>query len=84
MDTFLCLKLKHFSFDIDVLDPSEAPATGTRVRGGLTLRSEVLTIPAFVFIAKVCFAQCSTSRLALGSPGWSVVRHHAQYLKKTL
>ena len=27
-----------FSFDIDVLDPSEAPATGTRVRGGLTLR----------------------------------------------
>ena len=26
------------SFDIDVLDPSEAPATGTRVRGGLTLR----------------------------------------------
>jgi len=28
----------HLSFDIDVLDPSEAPATGTRVRGGLTLR----------------------------------------------
>ena len=30
----------NFSFDIDVLDPSEAPATGTRVRGGLTLRSK--------------------------------------------
>jgi len=28
----------HLSFDIDVLDPNEAPATGTRVRGGLTLR----------------------------------------------
>ena len=32
--------------------------------------------------AKVCFAQCSTSRLALGSPGCSFVcrrrRHHAQ------
>jgi len=28
----------HLSFDIDVLDPVEAPATGTRVRGGLTLR----------------------------------------------
>ena len=29
-------------------------------------------------IAKVCFAQCSTSRLALGSPGWLVGCHHAQ------
>ena len=31
-------------------------------------------------IAKVCFAHCSTSRLALGSPGCrsSFVRHHAQ------
>merc|ERR1719430_1845143 len=28
----------HLSFDIDVLDPLEAPATGTKVRGGLTLR----------------------------------------------
>ena len=36
------------------------------------------------FIAKVCFAQRSTSRLALGSPGWSVGRHHAQNIFKTL
>ncbi|XP_045106729.1 arginase, hepatic-like isoform X1 [Portunus trituberculatus] len=28
----------HLSFDIDALDPVEAPSTGTRVRGGLTLR----------------------------------------------
>ncbi|CAK8693083.1 unnamed protein product [Clavelina lepadiformis] len=28
----------HLSFDIDSLDPSIAPATGTRVRGGLTYR----------------------------------------------
>lgn len=28
----------HVSFDIDVLDPSEAPATGTPVPGGLTMR----------------------------------------------
>ena len=28
----------HVSFDIDALDPSEASATGTPVRGGLTLR----------------------------------------------
>ncbi|OQO11469.1 Arginase [Cryoendolithus antarcticus] len=28
----------HLSFDIDALDPSFAPSTGTAVRGGLTLR----------------------------------------------
>ncbi len=28
----------HVSFDIDSMDPSEAPGTGTRVRGGLTYR----------------------------------------------
>jgi len=28
----------HVSFDIDALDPAEAPSTGTPVRGGLTLR----------------------------------------------
>ena len=33
----------HLSFDIDALDPAEAPATGTAVRGGLTLR-EGLTL----------------------------------------
>jgi len=33
----------HLSFDIDVLDPADAPATGTAVRGGLTLR-EGLTL----------------------------------------
>ena len=27
-----------FSFDIDALDPVEAPSTGTPVRGGLTFR----------------------------------------------
>jgi len=33
----------HLSFDIDALDPADAPATGTAVRGGLTLR-EGLTL----------------------------------------
>lgn len=28
----------HLSFDIDSLDPNEAPSTGTRVRGGLSFR----------------------------------------------
>jgi arginase len=33
----------HLSFDIDALDPVDAPATGTAVRGGLTMR-EGLTL----------------------------------------
>ena len=28
----------HLSFDVDALDPTVAPATGTAVRGGLTFR----------------------------------------------
>jgi arginase len=28
----------HLSFDVDALDPTVAPATGTPVRGGLTFR----------------------------------------------
>ena len=28
----------HLSFDVDALDPSVCPSTGTPVRGGLTLR----------------------------------------------
>ena len=28
----------HLSFDVDALDPSVCPATGTPVRGGLTFR----------------------------------------------
>ena len=28
----------HVSFDMDAIDPSEAPGTGTPVRGGLTYR----------------------------------------------
>ena len=38
----------------------------------------VLTGWLSVLFAKVCFAQCSTSRLALGSPGCCRCRHHAQ------
>ena len=34
--------------------------------------------------AKVCFAQCSTSRLALGSPGCCCCCHHAQNIFKNL
>lgn len=38
----------HLSFDIDALDPVEAPATGTAVRGGLTMR-EGLTLCDMVY-----------------------------------
>ena len=38
----------HLSFDIDALDPGDAPATGTPVRGGLTLR-EGLTLCDLVY-----------------------------------
>ncbi|KOC70566.1 Arginase-2, mitochondrial, partial [Habropoda laboriosa] len=34
-------KSLHVSFDIDSLDPLEAPCTGTAVRGGLSLREAV-------------------------------------------
>ncbi|XP_011871943.1 PREDICTED: arginase, hepatic isoform X2 [Vollenhovia emeryi] len=34
-------KSLHVSFDIDVLDPLEAPSTGTPVRGGLSLREAI-------------------------------------------
>jgi len=44
----------HLSYDIDAVDPAQAPATGTAVRGGLTYREAH-------FIAE--FA-CSTGQLA--------------------
>ncbi|KAK4315946.1 hypothetical protein Pmani_012858 [Petrolisthes manimaculis] len=34
----------HVSFDIDALDPLEAPSTGTPVRGGLTLREGLVVV----------------------------------------
>jgi arginase len=34
----------HVSYDIDVVDPSEAPGTGTRVKGGLTYRESHLVV----------------------------------------
>ena len=37
-----------------------------------------LYVAVKMIFAKVCFAQCSTSRLALGSPGWLVGCHHAR------
>ncbi|KAG7169486.1 Arginase-like [Homarus americanus] len=36
----------HLSFDIDSLDPYEAPSTGTPVRGGLNLREGLLITEA--------------------------------------
>ena len=36
----------HVSFDIDAVDPAEAPGTGTRVRGGLTYREAHYVVEA--------------------------------------
>lgn len=36
----------HLSFDVDALDPSVFPSTGTPVRGGLTFREGLATIDA--------------------------------------
>lgn len=37
----------HLSFDVDALDPTVAPSTGTPVRGGLTFREGELLILGF-------------------------------------
>jgi arginase len=37
----------HVTFDVDVLDPSEAPGTGTPVTGGLTMREAHLAMELF-------------------------------------
>jgi arginase len=34
----------HLSFDLDVLDPEDAPGTGTPVRGGITYREAHLAM----------------------------------------
>jgi len=39
----------HVSFDVDVLDPSEAPATGTPVPGGLTIREAAVLMEECFF-----------------------------------
>ncbi|KAF5380925.1 hypothetical protein D9615_004104 [Tricholomella constricta] len=44
----------HLSFDVDALDPSVAPSTGTPVRGGLTFREGHF----------ICEAICETGLLA--------------------
>ncbi|KAJ3280700.1 Arginase, catabolizes arginine to ornithine and urea [Borealophlyctis nickersoniae] len=43
----------HLSFDVDALDPTVAPSTGTPVRGGLTFREGHY----------ICEAVCETGRL---------------------
>lgn len=43
----------HVSFDMDVLDPSHAPGTGTPVEGGLTLREAHLAMEMLADSGKV-------------------------------
>ncbi|MFZ2961441.1 MAG: arginase [Candidatus Ozemobacteraceae bacterium] len=44
----------HLSFDMDVLDPNEAPGVGTPVHGGLTYREAHLAIEMISDSQKIC------------------------------
>lgn len=44
----------HFSFDFDVLDPSEAPGVGTPVKGGLTYRETHLALEMIADCPQLC------------------------------
>ena len=43
----------HLSFDVDALDPTVAPSTGTPVRGGLTFREGQFDGVIFFYIGIV-------------------------------
>jgi arginase len=47
----------HLSFDVDSVDPKEAPGTGTRVRGGLTYREAQLAMETLYGSRKVSSAE---------------------------
>ena len=66
----------HLSFDIDALDPREAPGTGTPVAGGLTYReaqlamemlydSRVITSAEFVEVNTILDERNRTAELAV-------------------
>lgn len=46
----------HVSYDIDAIDPSHAPATGTAVRGGLTFREAHHVAESIVMSGALCSA----------------------------
>jgi arginase len=51
------VKEVHVSFDVDVVDPREAPGTGTRVNGGLTYREAHLAMELLHDSSKVTSAE---------------------------
>ena len=66
----------HLSFDVDAMDPREAPGTGTPVKGGLTYReahlamemlhdAEVLTSAEFVEVNPILDSENHTAELAV-------------------
>jgi arginase len=66
----------HLSFDVDVIDPLEAPGTGTRVNGGLTYReahlamemlhdSQIVTSAEFVEVNPILDTANHTAALAV-------------------
>lgn len=70
----------HLSFDLDVIDPNEAPGVGTPVPGGLTFReahlalemvaaSQVLTSAEFVEVNPILDERNKTAQLAVALIG---------------
>ncbi len=51
------VKQVHLSFDVDAIDPREAPGTGTRVSGGLTYREAHLAMEMLYDSGKVTSAE---------------------------
>jgi len=51
------VKQVHLSFDVDAIDPREAPGTGTRVSGGLTYREAHLAMEMLYDSRKVTSAE---------------------------
>lgn len=58
----------HVSFDIDALDPLEAPSTGTPVRGGLTLREGVQLLRTVQRTGRLTAVDIVEVNPLLGSP----------------
>nr|CAD7442857.1 unnamed protein product [Timema bartmani]CAD7453128.1 unnamed protein product [Timema tahoe] len=57
----------HISFDIDSLDPLEAPSTGTAVRGGITLREGIQLIEEVYNTGRLSAFDMTEVNLRLGN-----------------
>ena len=73
----------HLSFDIDALDPREAPATGTPVPGGMLLREGMYLASALAATGRLVAADMVevNPRLGGGDAGRDMTVHAAQWVR---